>query len=36
MPQAFAVHELSEETIQAIASSKMDTRHDHLNDLLDD
>ena len=36
MPQAFAVHELSEETIQAIAASKMDSRHDHLNDLLDD
>lgn len=36
MPQAYAIHELSEETIQAIAASKMDTTHDHLNSLLDD
>ncbi len=30
------VAELSEETIQAIAVSKMDAKHDHLNDLLDE
>ena len=36
MPKAYAVEELSEETIQAIAASKMDARHDHLNSLLDD
>jgi PHD/YefM family antitoxin component YafN of YafNO toxin-antitoxin module len=36
MPKAFAVEGLSEETIQAIAASKMDAKHDHLNSLLDD
>ncbi|MBY0355605.1 MAG: type II toxin-antitoxin system Phd/YefM family antitoxin [Rickettsiales bacterium] len=36
MPKAFAVEALSEETIQAIAMSKMDAKHDHLNNLLDD
>lgn len=36
MPKAYAVQELSEETIQAIAASKMDNRHDHLNNLLDE
>jgi len=36
MPKAYAVEELSEETIRAIAASKMDARHDHLNSLLDD
>jgi PHD/YefM family antitoxin component YafN of YafNO toxin-antitoxin module len=34
--RALAVEELSEETIKAIANSKMDSRHDHLNALLDD
>ena len=36
VPRAFAVEELSEETIHAIAASRMDTRHDHLNSLLDE
>lgn len=36
MPKAYAVEELSEETIRAIAASKMDARHDHLNSLLDE
>lgn len=36
LPRAYAVEELSQETIQAIAASKMDARHDHLNSLLDD
>lgn len=36
IPKAYAVEELSEETIQAIAASKMDAKHDHLNRLLDD
>ncbi len=36
IPQAYAVEELSEETIQAIANTKMDSRHNHLNDLLDE
>lgn len=36
MPKAYAVEELSEETIQAIAASKMDAKHGHLNSLLDD
>ncbi len=35
MPKSYAVHELSEETIKAIAASKMDARHNHLNSLLD-
>jgi prevent-host-death family protein len=36
LPKAYAVEELSEETIQAIAASKMDAKHDHLNSLLDE
>ncbi len=36
IPKTYAVHELSEETIQAIALSKMDATHDHLNSLLDE
>lgn len=35
MPKAYAAEELSEETIMAIAASKMDTRHKHLDSLLD-
>ena len=33
--KSYAITELPEATINAIASSKMDKRHDHLNDLLD-
>lgn len=36
MPKAYAIEELSEETIRAIAASKMDARHNHLNSLLDE
>lgn len=36
MPKSFAVEELSEDTIQAIAMVRMDAKHDHLNTLLDD
>ncbi|CAM9666646.1 unnamed protein product [Phaeothamnion confervicola] len=36
LPKAYAVEELSQETIQAIAASKMDARHNHLNSLLDE
>lgn len=36
MPKAYATRELSEETVRAIAASKMDARHDALNSLLDD
>jgi PHD/YefM family antitoxin component YafN of YafNO toxin-antitoxin module len=36
LPKAYATAELSEETIQAIAASRMDARHDGLNSLLDD
>jgi PHD/YefM family antitoxin component YafN of YafNO toxin-antitoxin module len=36
MPKAFAVEDLSEQTIQSIAASQMDAKHEHLNDLLDD
>lgn len=36
MGKAYAVEELSEETLQAIAASRMDARHDALNALLDD
>jgi PHD/YefM family antitoxin component YafN of YafNO toxin-antitoxin module len=35
MPKAFAIEELSEATIQAIAKSKMGSRHKDLNSLLD-
>lgn len=35
LPKTYATHELSEETIRAIATSKMDARHNHLNSLLD-
>jgi PHD/YefM family antitoxin component YafN of YafNO toxin-antitoxin module len=34
--KTYAVEELSEATIRAIAASKMDARHNHLNSLLDD
>jgi len=36
MPKAYGVEELSQETIQAIAASKMDAKHEHLNSLLDE
>ena len=36
MPKAYAVEELSEATVQAIATSRMDARHNHLDALLDD
>jgi hypothetical protein len=36
MPKVYAVDELPDETIQAIAASKMDARHNHLNSLMDD
>jgi hypothetical protein len=36
MPKAYAVEELSEVTINAIAASRMDARHNHLNSLLDE
>lgn len=36
VPKAYAVQELSEETIRAIAASNMDNRHNPLNDLLDE
>lgn len=36
MPKAYAVEELSQETIQAIAHARMDARHDHLDALLDE
>lgn len=36
MPTAYAVEELSDATVQAIAASRMDARHGHLNALLDD
>jgi glucose-6-phosphate dehydrogenase assembly protein OpcA len=34
--KTYAVEELSEDTLKAIASSKMDSRHKHLNALLDE
>ena len=34
--KAYAVEELSEDTLKAIASSYMDARHEHLNVLLDE
>lgn len=36
LPKTVAVEALSEETIQAIAASKMDAKHDHLNSLLEE
>jgi PHD/YefM family antitoxin component YafN of YafNO toxin-antitoxin module len=35
MPKTFAIEELSEETIRALAKAKMSSRHKHLNTLLD-
>jgi len=34
--KAYAIEELSDDTLKAIASSKMDTRHEQLNALLDE
>jgi PHD/YefM family antitoxin component YafN of YafNO toxin-antitoxin module len=33
--QSFATEDLSDEEVKAITSSRMDPRHDHLNELLD-
>ena len=33
-PHSFAAAELPDEKIKAIAETKMDNRHDHLNKLL--
>lgn len=35
-PTAFAAHEMPEESLTAIAEARMESRHDALNDLLDD
>ena len=35
MRRRFQTSELSDEEVELIASSRMDTRHDHLNELLD-
>lgn len=34
--KAQSVEEISEKTIQMIAASQMDKKHDHLNDLMDE
>ena len=34
--RAFWTHELPAETIQALSEARMDPRHDHLNDLMDE
>jgi len=34
MRRRFQTSELSDEEVELIASSRMDTRHDHLNELL--
>ena len=34
--QVFATADLPDDLVEAIASAKMDPRHDHLNDLLKD
>jgi len=36
LPRAYAVHEVSIETLRALQEARMDDRHDHLNALLDD
>ena len=33
--RSFATEELSDEEFEAITSSRMDSRHDHLNKILD-
>ena len=33
--RSFATTDLSDEEVKAITSSRMDPRHDHLNELLD-
>lgn len=33
--QSFATADLSDEEVRAITASRMDPRHDHLNELLD-
>ncbi len=33
--RSFATTDLSDEEVKAITSSRMDSRHDHLNELLD-
>jgi PHD/YefM family antitoxin component YafN of YafNO toxin-antitoxin module len=33
--QVFATRDLSREEVERIAATRMDQRHDHLNDLLD-
>jgi len=35
MRRRFQTSELSDEEVEVIASSRMDQRHDHLNELLD-
>ena len=35
MQRSYAVSELSETTIQAIAISEMDTKHEHINALME-
>ena len=35
MRRRFQTSELSDEEVELIASSRMDPRHDHLNELLD-
>lgn len=34
--RAYHISELPEETVKAIATARMDSRHDHLNALLDE
>lgn len=34
--RAFWTHELPPETIQALSVARMDSRHDHLDDLMDE
>ncbi|HEX4889137.1 MAG TPA: hypothetical protein VFW37_02040 [Alphaproteobacteria bacterium] len=35
-PKALTVEELPEATVRALAASKMDARHKHLDNLLDE
>lgn len=36
MPKAYAVEELTDELLMALANSQMDEQHNHLNALLED
>lgn len=36
MPKAYAIEELSDATIQSLINARMDSKHNHLNSLLEE